>query len=298
MKIAIVGGGSIGLLFAYYLNQKNEVIVYTRSLEQAKLIEEEGLFIEIGNNEYLTKVRALPFSEWRGDEDLTFVTVKQYHLPNVLDRITSVKSDKPILFLQNGMGHLKGISSLEHWKVYVGIVDHGALRMKSNFVKHTGMGMTKISPIVPSDNGMIDWLLASSSSEFPFYIEEGYENILLNKLVVNGVVNPLTAILKVPNGELISNPHFHNLFQQLFDEICLILGLQDKEKYYRYVKEVCEKTAGNRSSMLKDLEENRRTEVDAILGYLLERATAKNLQSKLITSYYHSIKGQEYRRGE
>ena len=54
--------------------------------------------------------------------------------------------DKAILFLQNGMGHLKYLDKLKG-EVYVGTVEHGAMRIKSNYVLHTGIGSTRIAPI-------------------------------------------------------------------------------------------------------------------------------------------------------
>ena len=50
-------------------------------------------------------------------------------------------------------------------------------------------------------------------------IEEDYENMLLKKLVVNAVINPLTAILGIKNGELIENKHYFELVKMIFSEI-------------------------------------------------------------------------------
>jgi 2-dehydropantoate 2-reductase len=50
--------------------------------------------------------------------------------------------------------------------------------------------------------------------------------------------------------------------------------------------------------MLKDLEEGRRTEIDAILGFLIEEAQVQRKTATNIESYYYLIKGKEKdRRG-
>ena len=59
------------------------------------------------------------------------------------------RPDKSILFLQNGMGHLKYLDKLKG-EVYVGTVEHGAIRLKANTVLHTGIGSTNISSFRPS----------------------------------------------------------------------------------------------------------------------------------------------------
>ena len=117
--------------------------------------------------------------------------------------------------------------------------------------------------------------------------------MLLKKLVVNAVINPLTAILRVKNGELITNPHYYLLVQLLFKEIEQSLQLQNSKGHFENVIAVCEKTAKNHSSMLRDLEENRPTEVDAILGYILEKAAEREIDTPMISSFYHAIKGKE-----
>ena len=106
-------------------------------------------------------------------------------------------------------------------------------------------------------------------------MEEDYENMLLKKLVVNAVINPLTAILEIKNGALIENPHYFKLEKDCLAEIQECLHLQKSEHYFENIVTVCEQTAQNQSSMLCDLEEKRPTEMDAILGYILEKALKK-----------------------
>ena len=50
--------------------------------------------------------------------------------------------------------------------------------------------------------------------------------------------------------------------------------------------------------MLKDIEEKRPTEVDAILGYVLEKSREKGIDTPLVNGLYYMIKGKEYSEGE
>nr|WGD90222.1 FAD-dependent oxidoreductase [Bacillus subtilis] len=59
MKIGIIGGGSVGLLCAYYLSLYHDVTVVTRRQEQAAVpfsLKESG-FIKAGRNSGLIAVR-------------------------------------------------------------------------------------------------------------------------------------------------------------------------------------------------------------------------------------------------
>ncbi|WML49350.1 ketopantoate reductase C-terminal domain-containing protein [Neobacillus sp. PS3-34] len=127
-------------------------------------------------------------------------------------------------------------------------------------------------------------------------ITDDFYEMLLGKLVANAVINPLTAILSVENGQLIDNLFYFNVFQDLFEEIADILELNNRDAYFQQVVEICRKTEDNRSSMLKDIEAKRMTEVDAILGFVVGEAKKKKKQGPLTESFFHLLKGKEQNR--
>ena len=293
MKIGIIGGGSIGLLYAFYLSEKYPICLYVHTKEQLGLIQSKGLFLKQNELEKHKFIEVKLYSEWRGCEDLTLIAVKQYHLMDLMDDLyTQSRPDKALLFLQNGMGHLKYLNKLKG-DVYVGTVEHGAIRLNANTVHHTGIGSTNISSIQPSRSRLLEMISLESDKSFPFIIEEDYENMLLKKLIVNAVINPLTAILGIKNGELLENQYYFELVKMIFNEIEQCLQLEKSQEYFENIVSVCKKTAHNHSSMLCDLEGKRPTEVDAILGYLLEKSVEKEINTPIIATFYQAVKGKE-----
>lgn len=293
MKIGIIGGGSIGLLFAYYLGRKHPVCLYVRTNEQKKLIRDKGLIVVRGDEEHKEELEVKLVSEWRGLEDSVFIAVKQYQLPSVIEILQKYgRAEHFSVFLQNGMGHIKWLDRLQG-DIYLATVEHGAMRTNGNQVCHTGVGATKIASYRQSQPGFLDWIASQYEDIFPFTMEDNYENMLLKKLVVNAVINPLTAVLRVKNGELIENPYYFQLSKLLFAEIEQSLMIQDGESYFENIRAVCAKTAANQSSMLRDLEEKRQTEVDAILGYILEKAGEREISTPILKAFYYAVKGKE-----
>ncbi len=105
MKIGIIGGGSIGLLFACYISRKHPVCLYVRTNEQKELLQKKGLILVREENEQTNWIEVKLYSEWRGLEDVTVISVKQYQLYNLLGILKKYGSaGQTILFLQNGMG--------------------------------------------------------------------------------------------------------------------------------------------------------------------------------------------------
>lgn len=295
MKIAIIGGGSLGLLFSYYLSANHEVHLFTRTQQQADLINTNGLqIVKPGGEKATRNVFAAPIHAWQGTEDMAIIAVKQYQLPDLMP-ILATKTLGSILFLQNGYGHIKLLTELTGFPIFVGSVEHGAVKSNGHSVIHNGEGVTRAA-VFQGDEMYLNELSASLASEFPFILEANYEEMLIKKLVVNSVINPLTAILKVKNGELIRNSFFYEIVVKLFEECTLVLELHNKEDYFENLLNVCKKTAENHSSMYQDLENGRKTEIDAILGYLVEEAARKNINAPLIHNYYDCIKGKEHER--
>ncbi|WP_370225085.1 2-dehydropantoate 2-reductase [Cytobacillus sp.] len=296
MRIAIIGGGAIGLLFAHYLNENHEVRVYIRRNSQLQKLRINGLTIERKGIRSNAPVKVCHFKAWKGEEDLTIIAVKQYSIPEVVKELLEMNTSQSgsFLFLQNGMGHLKWAEMLEAENLYVGSVEHGALKSEPDTVRHTGIGVTKVAAL-KGDVDLLSKISDSASSFFPFKFVGDYKEMLIEKLIVNCVINPLTAVLRVRNGELLANKYYHQLFLKLFDEVSAILDIPDKAGALTHVKSVCEETGMNRSSMLKDIEEGRETEIDAILGYILEKAEKKKMSAPYSESLYCQIKGREKR---
>ena len=293
MRVGIIGAGSIGLLFAAYLSRVFDVTVYTRSQEQANEINLHGISLLNRMDRTVAVVKAVPITDWQGSEELTIIAVKQYQLFSFMERLeqTPVMPEN-LLFLQNGMGHLKLLNNLKGTNVYVGSVEHGALRENHYTVRHNGEGTTNVA-VYKGDSEFLQWLTGVVSKVFPMTYQDEYFAMLEKKLIANAMINPLTAILQVKNGVLVDNPFYYKILQNLFSEITAILNLQHPEEYWGQVIKICRQTADNRSSMLKDIEANRQTEVDAILGYLLEEAGRKGITSPQLETLFYLIKGKE-----
>lgn len=295
MKIAIVGGGSIGLLFATYLTENYDITVYTRSKKQASNLNERGVTLKKNNKIFKScSIAAKPFDKWNNNEDLTIITVKQYSLQNIIDKIALKENNKgnSLLFLQNGMGHIPLLEQLHGWNILLGVVEHGALRTANNIVQHTGVGVTKIANY-SSNEVVLQRLLTNKNKNFLFVFDNDYEQMLLQKLIVNIMINPLTALLEVRNGLLIENEYYFKTFKLLYEEVIDIFDFPNKTEMFNHVINVCEQTSSNKSSMLKDIIEGRQTEVDAILGYALTVAKQKQLSTPLIEALYMLIKGKQ-----
>lgn len=296
MKVAVVGAGAIGLLVSYFISKSGiDLHVVTRREEQAERINKNGIILidESGNADHTSvfahSIDYINLTHY----DIVIFTVKSHQLPDVLDEV-ELEGVKTVLFLQNGMGHVSLFSTLRVPTIATAVVEHGALRKNDWSVIHTGIGRIRWSYVKKHSFHLQNCLERVASPRFPIELEDDWKRMLETKLVVNACINPLTTILQVENGELIKNKRYKKMMRALFLEVVEILERDDREELWEIVTTVCEKTEKNRSSMLVDCESNRKTEVDSILGYIMERGKENKKSMTLTTFLYDGVKGKEW----
>jgi 2-dehydropantoate 2-reductase len=292
VKIGIVGGGAIGLLVAAYLGKEHKVTVYTRRSPQAKRLQNEGLRLEKKGETTCISIQAAPFAEAAIDDDIVFITVKQYDMSSVLDNTERFRHVQTIVFLPNGMGHVEKLAAFAEKNVVVGVVEHGAIKRDDRTVEHTGIGKIVLASLYGTLQDVMP-LAARCISDFPFEIADDWEQVLVKKLIVNAVINPLTALLRVPNGKLLQVAPYYEMMKLLFSELQQVLPIKDGAAAWKHIVDICQKTAENYSSMYMDVARHRKTEVDAILGYVLKKGDEFGIELPLSQFLFYAIKGME-----
>lgn len=288
MQLHIIGAGAVGLLFASYGCQAGlEVTLHTKSTDQANLLNNKGLVLEVHDKVLTYPIKAEKGMKTIDSEAIVIIAVKQYNLAEVLSNLGHVKT---IIFVQNGMSHISYLENVKSDTIFLAVVEHGTLKKQLNRVTHTGIGKTKISIYKGQDNtDSVVKLLEGPN--FPIDVFDDWYRMLAEKLIVNAVINPLTAIYRVNNGSLLKSTYLRSTMRTLWQEANLVLNLS--EESWENVLSICEKTAENRSSMLRDIENGTQTEIDAISGYLLSVGEKISMSLPVTSFVYESVKGLE-----
>lgn len=296
MKVAIIGGGAIGLLLGFYFAKNIEqTTLIVRREEQARLLERSGLKLNRDGTLREVRVQAQVLDETENIEaDLVVVAVKQYDLHGLADVFqTKITKNAKLLFVQNGMSHVPFMKALPQSQIYVGIVEHGALKYGEHKVEHTGVGTMKLAAFRGELVEAVSIWDKLHDARFPIEISGDWYTLMAEKLMVNAVVNPLTALFRVKNGVLLERPGLRRNMERLFEEAFSVLGLKDKSTCWEHIQNVCRSTANNHSSMLRDVEVGRHTEIDAISGFLLAQAKEKALAMPYTEFVYDGMKSME-----
>jgi 2-dehydropantoate 2-reductase len=184
---------------------------------------------------------------------------------------TSLAADGVALTLQNGLGNRETLASnLGETRVAAGITTTGATLLGPGLVRAAGEGEISLE----AHTGLASLQTALAGAGFNVRVVNDTQALLWGKLVVNAAINPLTALLRLPNGELLSRPDAKLLMHKLAEEAVSVARAQGVNLPFndavRAAEEVARKTAANHSSMYQDVRRGAKTEIDAICGAIAE----------------------------
>jgi 2-dehydropantoate 2-reductase len=109
------------------------------------------------------------------------------------------------------------------------------------------------------------------------------QSLIWGKLVINAAINPLTALLRVPNGKLLESLSAREMMGALATETARVAAADKISLPFSdpiaAAEEVARKTAANHSSMLQDVLRGAPTEIDAICGAIVKIAQKHNIDT-------------------
>lgn len=260
-RIGIIGNGAVGMLMASLFGPDYTVTLYGR-VDEASTVTIDRTGVTSGTAD----VRLVPVSTLdETEQDVFFVTTKAHQVEAATARLSG---EVPVFICSNGIAHL---DYARERGFHLGVVEHGVSR-EGNRLHHTGLGRIRI--------GSLDSLEAMSFSASPLAVvwEADIEQVVTEKLFANAIINPITALCRVENGA-VAVPPCRDVATAIYEELTTLF---DRHVPYTYIDTIIDKTAHNRSSMLRDIEAGRQTEVDAILTPLLKRADERGVTLTVI----------------
>ncbi|MGF1804263.1 2-dehydropantoate 2-reductase [Aliivibrio sifiae] len=293
MNITILGPGAVGSLWACCLQKAgHNVSLWTRSSTSSdisiSLNAKENSSHSFSCNDKGSLIHC----------DLLFITVKAWQVKNaLLPLLANLSKDTILLFMHNGMGAIDDIKEqIKHHPILQATTTHGALKESSHKVKHTGMGHTVIGPYNASGAQcqFLQEVLEHSLPSIEWNPE--IQIALWKKLAINCAINPLTAIHQCQNGHLVHSD-IHQDVIRICSEVLQVLQQEKVEwteaELVSIVNQVISATSENYSSMNRDCFYQRKTEIDYITGYLLQKAELHGISAPINQTLYNQIKQLE-----
>ncbi|UJF22964.1 ketopantoate reductase family protein [Shewanella sp. OMA3-2] len=306
-KIGVIGAGAIGQLMfnllSSQINSQADAKVYLIARELSS--DSQTLqFTDLAHSSHNHTITLLgQDSPEVAELDLVIICVKAYQVDELICHfLPRLANHCHIILLHNGMGpHLNVAKHLLNYPkmgLSLATTSHGALKHAQWQVTHTGSGQTTVGHY--TGHQLADSLKDSLTQAIPKLTwHADIITALWQKLIINCAINPLTAIFECKNGQL-AQDSFAEHINIIVAECCEVAkadGISlSLAASLEMVYKVINLTANNISSMYQDILQLRKTEIDYISGYVVERAAQHQIAVPANVNNQQRIKALEIYR--
>jgi 2-dehydropantoate 2-reductase len=274
MRIVIVGPGALGCLFGAQLARAgNDVSILARRPEHAAALNANGITVAHAGEHWSASPRVSASASELGPADLAILLVKSMDTASAARAAAEViHADGCALTLQNGIGNAELLAeAVGPGRALAGITSQGATVLDIGSVRHAGFGPTAFAEFEGGPSARSERIAALlTEASIPASAHADWRPLVWAKLIANAAINPLGAILRRANGTLIDEPNSLRVFEQLAAEAGAVAAAAGVHLPFadpvEHAKVVAEATRANMCSMLQDVSNGRRTEIDAING--------------------------------
>jgi len=296
MDVLVFGAGSLGSLLGGLLAREHDVTLVGRD-PHVRAIREEGLRIE-GHVE--ATVHPTARLDAPGSADLAVVCVKSFDTGAAADALAGCALEA-CLSVQNGMGNEAVLADRLECPVLAGTCTYGALRPEPGTVRCTGVGDVTVGPPEGGTGPVAERVgRAFEAARIAVSVADDMPRRLLEKLAVNAGINATTALARLENGGVLGGDAGALAAAAARETAALAraegVDLSDRAAE-RTLESVAADTADNTSSMHQDVRAERRTEVDAINGYVADRADESGVDAPVNRTLARLLRAWEAGRG-
>jgi 2-dehydropantoate 2-reductase len=299
-RICIIGCGSIGSLYAAHLARVAEVWAFVRRPEHARALNEHGLHVT-GGHEFHSHFRATHNPAELPKFDLGIVSCKCTQTAEALAPVAHLFDNGAILSAQNGLGAEEIIADLAKTYVIRGTTFMSGTRHDDTHVQYELDTSTWMGPFEPTNTPFslvkeaADLLVASGLKAVAL---EDARPAQWSKVIFNSSVNAVSALTELPHTLHYARENqftdLGHLLHDLIEEgkrVAAGLGIRLYEDPWEMNKLGAQ--TDHPPSMLYDIRNKLRTEVDFLGGAIAREALRAGISAPLHTALYRLIKGKE-----
>ena len=266
-KIIVLGAGAIGSIYGALLSKKNDVTLVGNEAH-ADAVNSKGLSISGDINETFrlkadTEIRRIP------ENTLIILTTKAYDSAKAIEETKKLlRKDTVVLVLQNGLGNEEVVKRVAGDKAKI---LRGVTAMAAEFFEPRKIGFWSGETIIEQNEVAEEICEILNKCMLKTRLFNDINMEVWNKLVVNCVVNPLSAIFHVRNCELVSD--LLKTVRRAIVRECVEVGKAEGITFPKDLEQkIDEKISSyaNFSSMHQDVMKGKKTEIDFLNGKVVE----------------------------
>ncbi len=302
MKIAIIGAGAMGSIYASFLSKNNEVLVIDLWEEHLKVIKNDGLRVSGFSGDNVVKnINVSSNVEDAQRCELFVIATKASGVGIVASKLSKIiNDDSLILTIQNGLGTGERIARyMPTDNILLGVAQgFGAAIKGPGHAHHNNMSMIRIGEmnggITPRLEKLVKlWCDAGFNAKAFADIEQ----LIWEKFICNVAWSGSCSIFRKTIGEVMNSEHMLDIAKGCALEARKMGDLKNVnftfENTVEYITEFGKKLLDSKPSMLQDLEAKKLCEIDAINGMVVSLGAIYNIKTPYNSVVTSLIKAQE-----
>ncbi len=311
MRFLIFGAGAVGTLFGGLLAKAGHQVLFVGRKWNIEAIRSKGIEISgiwgkhsVPPQSAFENVEEIPEKE--RDFDLILICTKAFTTEEAIKQCLPVVGESTqVLSCQNGYGNCQTIARYIGWEKTLGarvitgveLPTPGVIRVT---VHAASVQLGHYINQIPFTQ-IISIAMTFNEAGIPTEPTKELEQYIWAKILYNAALNPMGALLGVTYGQLAEHTNTHAIIIDVVHEAFQVTRAHRIQQFWEtpeeYLEEFYQKmippTAAHYPSMLRDLEKQRPTEIDAINGAIAMLGEEKNIPTPVNNTIISLLKFRE-----
>jgi 2-dehydropantoate 2-reductase len=303
-RILIVGAGATGGFFGMRLAQQGRDVTFLVRQARAEALREHGLHVTGLGRDDVIFPQLVTAQAIETGYDVVMLAVKATALAQAIDDMApAVGADSVILPFLNGMDHMRALNERFGPRHVLG----GVMKVATDVAADgTIVQLAPLAEITIGEQGgelsarIADVAKLLSGAGFTVEVSADITAAMWSKWVFIASIGALTCLMRGTVGEIVAVPGGPGLGPAILEEAAAIAAAagypvppREREATRKILTQAGSPTT---SSMYRDLQAGRGTEVEQILGDLTRRARTFSLDIPLLDLATLALRVYEHRR--
>jgi 2-dehydropantoate 2-reductase len=279
-RIAVLGAGAVGCYFGGMLARAGAAVTLIARAQHVAAVNEDGLLLDTLQFREHVRMPASEHPHAVAGHDVVLVCVKSGDTEGAaLAMQPHLDPDAIVCSLQNGVDNADRIAAVIGRGALAAVVYVGAHMAGPGHVRHTGRGDLVIGALDAAQRERAARVAKNfTDAAVPCTVAADIRVELWTKLVLNCAYNAMSALTQLQYGPMLDAAHGRALMTEIVGEAHAVaraagVALGEAAALDR-VLALAAAMPLQRSSTAQDIERGRRTEIDALNGYLVRQADA------------------------
>lgn len=296
MRVAVMGAGAVGCYFGGMLARAGHEVVLIGRPAHVEAVQRQGLRLQTRQFDETLRLAASTEPAAAAGAELLLFCVKSPDTEAAAQALRPHLAPGALLLsLQNGVDNAERLRELLPAQRVSAAVVYVATEMAGpGHLLHHGRGELVLEPVAET------LLTTLAQAGVPAEISPNVRGALWAKLILNCAYNALSALARLPYGELVQRPGVPAVMEDVVAECVAVAraeGVQLPADPLIAVRGLAQTMPGQFSSTAQDLMRGKPTEIDHLNGHVLRRGEALGIPTPANRVLHTLVKLAEARPG-